>query len=516
MTISTENWQSLQVTEKELEEIYNYLLDTETPIDKYQITKILIAKAVINFEKQLATEAASAGKQYLPEKSFTTGEELVFPALQNSKGKVINVRAGNNPSYPDLQVIDVEFSPKVIKSFASNHQDHKLNNPLPQHANELLNPDYVMEKFGLALSAKVAEACSQTEDLVCFANHYFPRALLYDIGIGHLNLCEAVLEMAEGGPLSTSELISQIELPTGDNPQLTEFSINFALTKDGRFDEVGPSGIVLWFLKRLEPQEVQTPPLTLQFNRLLPNDFDDIPGLDELIRLVDDELESENTAEPVDEISISLSYPHWRAGTLPLTERNKNIFPTAFETPRVKFVFHDVNSNEKFPGWVVRPSKYVYGLRKWYEQQGVIPGSIITLRKSNVSGEVNILTSKSKSSRDWIRTVLVGADGGIVYAMLKQVIACKYDERMAIMITDVDGIDALWKEGKSRQTDEKVIMNTMRELVKLNPQNQIHAQELYSAVNIIKRMPPSVILSILHSQPWAKHLGDLYFKLEDN
>ena len=111
---------------------------------------------------------------------------------------------------------------------------------------------------------------------------------------------------------------------------------------------------------------------------------------------------------------------------------------------------------------------------------------------------------------------LVGADGGIVYAMLKQVIACKYDERMAIMITDVDGIDALWKEGKSRQTDEKVIMNTMRELVKLNPQNQIHAQELYSAVNIIKRMPPSVILSILHSQPWAKHLGDLYFKLEDN
>ncbi|MBP9676907.1 MAG: hypothetical protein KBD67_09245, partial [Anaerolineaceae bacterium] len=151
-----------------------------------------------------------------------------------------------------------------------------------------------------------------------------------------------------------------------------------------------------------------------------------------------------------------------------------------------------------------------------YEQQGVIPGSIITLRKSNVSGEVNILTSKSKSSRDWIRTVLVGADGGIVYAMLKQVIACKYDERMAIMITDVDGIDALWKEGKSRQTDEKVIMNTMRELVKLNPQNQIHAQELYSAVNIIKRMPPSVILSILHSQPWAKHLGDLYFKLEDN
>ena len=119
MTISTENWQSLQVTEKELEEIYNYLLDTETPIDKYQITKILIAKAIINFEKQLATEAASAGKQYLPEKSFTTGEELVFPALQNSKGKVINVRAGNNPSYPDLQVIDVEFSPKEIKSFKS-------------------------------------------------------------------------------------------------------------------------------------------------------------------------------------------------------------------------------------------------------------------------------------------------------------------------------------------------------------------------------------------------------------
>jgi hypothetical protein len=211
-----------------------------------------------------------------------------------------------------------------------------------------------------------------------------------------------------------------------------------------------------------------------------------------------------------------LSYPHWRAGTLPLTARVKGIFPTAYETPRVKFIFKDGNSQDLFAGWVVRPTKYIYGLKDWYEQQGVIPGSIITIRKSKNPEEVIIQTTKNKNSRDWIRTVLVGTDGGIVFALLKHVINCTYDDRMAVMITDVTAIDNLWSSpAKSKQPIEKVILTIMRELGKLNLQNQIHAQELYSAVNIVRRVPPSVVLSVLYSQPWAKHLGDLYFKLEE-
>lgn len=516
MTISNENWQSLQVTDKELEDIYNFLLETESPLDKFDITKFLIERTIDLYEKQLLAESTHAGENYLPEKTYQVGEELVFPALGKIKGVITAVRDGNNPEFPELQVIEVQFKDKSKKLFAANLQVHILNDPLPEKTDDLLNATYVYDTFGFVLSERIVDACSRSEDLVCIAKQYFPRSLLIEIGIGHLNLCEAVLEMAGGGPLSTAELINQIELPTSDNSQLTEFSLNYALTKDGRFDEVGPTGTILWFLKRLEPLEVQNPPFTLQYHGNLTAEDDDLPGLAELIGLVDDELEDFQATETADEVTISLSYPHWRAGTLPLTARNREIFPTAYETPRVKFNFTNSANNEKFPGWVVRPSKYVYGLRSWYEQQGAIPGSLITISKSKIDGEVLVHTSKSKSSRDWIRTVLVGADGGIVFALLKQVISCKYDERMAIMITDVEGIDAIWKDGKARLTNEKIVFNMMRELVKLNPQNQIHAQELYSAINIIKRMPPRLILSILHSQSWASHLGDLYFKLEEN
>ena len=76
--------------------------------------------------------------------------------------------------------------------------------------------------------------------------------------------------------------------------------------------------------------------------------------------------ETEEIKLPVDSVVISLTYPHWRSGTLPLTSKLKLLFPTAYETPRVKFNFLETKNNSTFSGWVVRPSRYIYGLREWY------------------------------------------------------------------------------------------------------------------------------------------------------
>lgn len=516
MTISEDFWQQYRIAEQDLEDIYNYLLETETPLDKFEITKFIIDKAIETQERVQVLDIASKGTRYLPEKCYAVGDVLVFPHKNNIAGKVTLVRNGNNPDHPELQVIEVEFETGEITSFAANLSDHKLNQPLPPEKNEWLDAEFVMEKYGSILADKVVEKCQQSNDLVCIARHYFPKALLFDISVGHLNLCEAVLEMASGGPLTTLQLIEQIEISTSNNTNLTEFSLNYALEMDGRFDEVGPSGKTLWFLKRLEPGEVQKPPFSLQYIYPQVESSQDTPGLSELSHLVFDELDNDKSDQQVDEIIISLSYPHWRAGTLPLTNRVKDLFPTAYETPRVKFEFKDGNNSENFSGWVVRPHKYVFGLKNWYEQQGVIPGSNITIRRSKNPGEVIVMTTKSKNSRDWIRTVLVGNDGGLVFALLKQVISCTFDDRMAIMITDVEAIDSIWQNSnRNKQPVEKVILSIMREMGKLNLQNQIHAQELYSSVNVVRRVPPSLILSTLYTQPWAKHLGDLYFKLEE-
>jgi len=44
-------------------------------------------------------------------------------------------------------------------------------------------------------------------------------------------------------------------------------------------------------------------------------------------------------------------------------------------------------------------------------------------------------------------------------------------------------------------------------LAKLNPQGQIHAQELYAAINLVRRCPPGPILDILNSNAWSVFLG---------
>ena len=179
-----------------------------------------------------------------------------------------------------------------------------------------------------------------------------------------LNLAEAVLEEANGGPIGTLKLMDQVELEAKVDRKLLEFSFDLALQEDERFDEVGPAGETLWFLRSKEPDFVREVPITLR--------YDDQELADESIKQylalfesnVYDELEVINPdREDKSDVSISLSFPHWRAGTLPLSLTLKKMFPTAYEAPRVRFAFVDQQTKEKFPGWVVRKHRYVYGLK---------------------------------------------------------------------------------------------------------------------------------------------------------
>ena len=130
----------------------------------------------------------------------------------------------------------------------------------------LLDSAFVEKKYGPLLEKQIEDRLKANDDLVRIAWRWFPRALLVDVNIGHLNLAEAVLDMMGGGPLPTHDLLEQIELPTDVNSKLTEFSLNLALQEDGRFDEVGSAGEILWYLRRLEPKEVQSIPTYLKFN----------------------------------------------------------------------------------------------------------------------------------------------------------------------------------------------------------------------------------------------------------
>lgn len=518
LSLDPNYWTSLTITEEDLQFLYNHLLETETPQTAAELAEVLIRERIRREIERLKQEQAAGGEIYQPKHRYQPGQTLRFPALGMLQGVVVNVRPGLNPDYPPFEVIEVEFDPATRKEFAAGLADHPLNAPISVNAQDpLLDPKYVIKHYGREIAAKLSAIFETNPDLVRIAGAWFPRALLVDVSIGYLNLAEAVLEMAGGGPLSTRAILEQIELPSDVNPKLTEFSLNLALQEDGRFDEVGPAGQILWFLKRLEPQAVQTPPVFLKYSPPDRIGEPPLPILRDLNRIVYDELENQEVPrEEVSEVTLSLIFPHWRAGTLPLAGPIANLFPTAYESPRVRFNFVDEEDGTVYPGWVVRPYRYIYGLQEWYARQDVIPGSLITVRQGEKPGEVFVRSRKKRPTKEWLRTVLIGSDGGIVFTMLKHTVGVEYDERMIIIIPDPERLDQVWEQVQRQRTPlERVIRNLARELAKLNPQGHVHAQELYAAVNLVKRCPPSTLLAVLAGLPDVTHLGDLYFRLSE-
>jgi hypothetical protein len=129
---------------------------------------------------------------------------------------------------------------------------------------------------------------------------------------------------------------------------------------------------------------------------------------------------------------------------------------------------------------------------------------------------VILRTENRRSTREWIRTVLVGSDGGVVFAMLKQIVSATFEERMAIAVPDVEALEPVWQQTPRDHTYfERVVGNMVRELAKLNPQSHVHASELYAAVNVVRRCPPGPILSLLATRPGFTHVGDLHYRIAE-
>ncbi len=513
--ISESYWQDFAVGKRDIESIYNLLLEKAVPLSANEIIDFLISYRIKNELETFKKQKSSQGKVYVPKDEYQVGEMISFPAL-NEKGKINAIRDGFNPDLEELKVIEVLFESGISRSFASHLEDHILNQILELPENDPnLDPVYVKEKFGKDLIGRMEEALNLNDDLLKISGSWFPRSLLVDVHIGYLNLAEAVLEEANGGPIGTIDLMRQVELTANLDEKLLVFSFNLALQEDGRFDEVGPSGQTLWFLKEFEPLDVKEVPLFLKYSpKEYPTD-----GLERFMGLFEgnlfDELEPmETMILPAEKASISLTFPHWRSGTLPLSQALKKMFPSAYEAPRVMFTFNDSQDNEKFSGWVVRAKKYICGLDRWYQKHELMPGSIVTVEKSKIPGEIIITFEKSRQNKEWLKTLLVGSDQGFVFAMLKHPLTASFDERMAIVIPDVAAVDAIWKNHVyDKESIDKTIIRVIRELAKLNPQRQVHAQELYAAVNIFRRCPPSLILYNLLINDQVEHLGDLYFRI---
>ena len=512
-------WNEFNVSDDDLEVIYNLLLDREVPLTTLEMATALIEHRLHLLEQEKQKAEETDYDVYIPAGEFKIGQTLIFPALGNAVGGIVGIRPGENPEISAFDVLQVEIKEDSrTREFAARLEDHILNNPPePEAEEDEIEPTTdVLNRYGEQIETRLEVRLNQAEDIVLIAGRWFPKALLADINEGHLNLAEAALDMAEGDPLPTPDLLEHIELSTNLDPLLMEFSLDYALQEDDRFDEVGPAGEVLWYLKRLEPPEILfTPPRLESVSSSVDRSVltQDLLALEEELN---DELSPlEPQDEEPDEVTLSLLFPHWRVGALPLSPRLSKLFPTAYEAPRIRFILQDGHTEEEFPGWVVRESGYVLGLDEWYRRYDVPAGGLIRVRGGDDAGKVVVETLDRRRRNDWIRTVTIAEDGKVGFTMLKQAIGTAYDDLMVVGLVDPVALDEAWLKGKQRLMPvDRLVAQVFRELAKLTPQSAVHAQSLYSGVNVLQRLPPDAVFAELVSQPYYVHVGDLYWRFE--
>ena len=94
---------------------------------------------------------------------------------------------------------------------------------------------------------------------------------------------------------------------------------------------------------------------------------------------------------------------------------------------------------------------------------------------------------------------------------------CEYDD-LLVVGTDVGAaIDALWRRAETKERSlASILVEIFPSLAPLTPQNTVHAKTLYSAVNMIRRMPPGPILAELVSNPAFQTVGDHYWLFDSD
>ena len=495
--------------------LLNLFVEDEQPRSSDELAQALIRHRVEREETTMRRKQQAQGTLYQPKRAFQVDEQVVFPALDFAVGRVAAVRPGYNPdvSVP-FKVIQVNMEGGGVRQFAAElADDHRLNVDavLLSPTDELVPPEEIYARYHATFVPHLRTLLHNTPEFVWLAGKWFPRSLLVELNEGQLNIAEAILDMNGGGPLPTEALLPELGLPVEVNRALQVFSLNYALFNDERFDEVGPSGEVLWFLNRLEPVEVITTPAWLKYT---PADVQPgilTPDLLRTVRSIDDELSQLPAPdEMVAEVTCTLLYPHRRSGTVPLSPTIAKLFPSG-RTHRIRFQFEDARTGKRWPGWVVRERHYAFGLDAWYNANDVPAGAYIELRRGSEPGVVIVGLQGNRLRREWVR-VAVPKDGRLTFEMLKRPIPCDYDEQMIIFVDDVLSIDNAWQQADERGTYmPDLLEQLLPELAKLSPQGNVHARTLYSAINLIKRTPPGPLFAALITQTKFRAMGDGYW-----
>lgn len=510
------------ISQDDIDFLANIMIERETPMTTQELAYELIQHHLI-LEAEALQMRYQGAEFYNPSHRYEAGERLIFPQMNLATATVIQVRSGTNSQYGDYRVIAVEFDDKALNKGDSPREfAAELNAPHPlsvdNEAPQLFDgkPTITPEEI-LAANPKIVDQLEkllqENDDLVCLATRWFPRDLMIEVDIGQLHLAEAVLDMHNGGPLTTETIIKEIG-GLGEAPMpLQIFSLDYALNKDERFDEVGPAGIVMWYLKRMEPEYVRITPSQLHYQPISYQPELLSPTLRIVEAEIDDEF-SDIPTKPLDIAHVRLIYPHRRMGTLPLNSQTRQIFPTA-KTQRISVKVIDAQDGESYDAWVVHESRYVYGLGPFYAKHRLPIGAHITVTRGEKVGQIIINYEAKKAHKEWVR-LLVPKGNQLDFETGQRMIGAEFDELLNFGVDNLSDLDQFIIQAQQQhRTLASIIKLLLPALGKLSPQGTTHVKTLYSAVNVIRRCPPGPIFAMLIANPDFEQIGDYNWKLSE-
>lgn len=509
-------WESdFTLTESDIEQIYNHLLEVERPQTIEDIARVIMAhriqQGIQQIKKQLAGRTI-----YQPQANYTLEQALVFPESEFTHGVVTAVREGYNPEYGKFDVVSVQINSKTREFAAGLVADHPLNFDNEDEAiDEMLavDVDALYEAHATRVIEKLRPELDKRSEFVRLGQEWFVKALMADVNIGHLHLAEAVLEISGGGPLTPDEILPHLDMDTGIDPSVQRFSLNYALQQDSRFDEIAPKGAVTWFLQRMEPEGVRETPgrlvyESIPYDRPLLN-----PQLLALEKELDDEWSDLKLPDEAQPVELSLIYPHRWAGTLPLSSRIRRLLPSS-RSPRQRILFLDAETEAEIPAWVVQEKRYIYGLADWYEEHKIPVGGYIRLSPGPEAGVVLLDYGRRRAQREWVRLAHV-VDNRLQFELMRRAVACDYDDLMIVGTDVVVAIDALWRRAEGHQRSVASLLSEIfPTLAELTPQKTVHAKTLYSALNMLRRVPPGPLFAELVRYSAFQSVGDHYWQFD--
>jgi hypothetical protein len=230
-------------TDGELEALYGHVLETMRPLEIEQLATVLVRQRVNRVLQSRRVRAKAGAVVYRPSDRYESGQRLIFPALDGAEGAVTAVRAGNNPTYGDYEVVAVSIAGQPHEFAAGITFEHQLT-----QANAEIDPDAVVATFTPLVTPQLAGRLSDDKEWLAFGHRWVLRALLPKINAGHRNIAEAIVMLA-GEPLPATQIVPELDLDGSIPLETRALALDVALAEDGRFRNVGAHESPLWTLK---------------------------------------------------------------------------------------------------------------------------------------------------------------------------------------------------------------------------------------------------------------------------